>query len=91
MDKTWECEAYAPDGSSAGALCFFADPGTRNCGSQAECSAAMAAARQVLFARIQAAAQDDPDMAYLAGEFTSPDQLLGGPGITPADRRTSHP
>ena len=77
----WDCDAYGPDGREAGALCFLAvELNTRVCTSHAECTAAMTAERRRVFQRIQdGAARGDPDMVYLAGEFTSPEQLLGGP------------
>ena len=77
----WDCEAYGPELRAVGALCFFADPGTRNCATQDECRRSVAAARQVLFQRInELAAGDDPTgaYAYLEQEITSPGQLLGG-------------
>jgi hypothetical protein len=91
MDTNWDCEAYGPN--DFGALCFFADPGTRNCRSREECSISVNAARRLLFDRIrELAAAGDPTGIDLAKEFTDPGQLLGGPGaITPEDRRTSHP
>lgn len=90
--ETWDCEAYGPDGTDVGALCFFAEQGQRACVSQAMCRLSMAGERQRMFDRIHAlASQGDPEFVYLAGEFTSPDQLLGGPGATPADQRTGHP
>ncbi len=93
MDENWDCEAYGPEGTDTGALCFFADPGTRNCRSQNECAASVTGARQMIFNRIQqAAAGGDPAAIGLAKEFTSPDQLLSRPGTTgPADQRTGHP
>ena len=76
----WTCEAYGPDGVDVGAVCFFTGQlHHRICGSQDECSRRMAAERQRVFDRIhEAAAAGDPTAAFLAGEFTSPDQLLGG-------------
>ena len=44
----WDCEAYGPKGLDAGALCYFADPGTRNCLTAAECAVSVAALRQLL-------------------------------------------
>src|SRR5256885_753496 len=85
-DNTWPCEAYGPAGTEVGALCFLADVGTRVCTSPDECARVMAAERRRIFDVIQtkAAAEGDDDgpFTYLAGEFTSPDQLLGGPGTT---------
>lgn len=77
---SFDCEAYGPDGREVGALCFFAgELHARVCISPAECHDAMAAERQRVFRRIrERAAEGDPDMAYLAEVFTSPEQLLGG-------------
>jgi hypothetical protein len=79
--QTWACDAYGPDPEvrAAGALCFFADTGKRLCASLEECREKMTAERQRVWQRIQdGAARGEPDMVYLAGEFTGPDQLLGG-------------
>jgi hypothetical protein len=76
----WDCDAYGPEGTLAGALCFFAGGlGTRVCTSPEECREKMATERQRLWQRIQdRAARGDPDMVHLAAEFTGPEQLLGG-------------
>jgi len=77
----WPCDAYGPDPEvrAAGALCFFADTGKRLCASPEECREKMTAERQRVWQRIQdGAARGEPDMVYLAGEFTRPEQLLGG-------------
>lgn len=47
----WDCEAYGPAERAAGRLCFFADPGTRNCRTAAECAAGASAARRLLAGR----------------------------------------
>lgn len=82
MADTWDCEAYGPEATAAGALCFrSSDLNKRVCGSPDECHEQMGSERQRLFQRIQElAATDAPggDFAYLAEVFTSPDQLLGG-------------
>jgi hypothetical protein len=92
MDDRWDCEAYGPEGIDVGALCFLAEQGERACVSRVMCRLVVTGERQRMFSRIQElAAQGDETGTYLAGEFTSPDQLLGGPGTTPADRRTSRP
>ena len=78
----WDCGAYGPVGRQVHALCFAAgEPGVRLCASQAACDLMMDAIRRKTFDRIQklAAAGDELGI-YLAGEFTSPDQLLGGTG-----------
>lgn len=76
----WPCEAYGPKGRELGALCFVSgEPGKRACASRDECHRVMTAERERVFQRIQeGAAAGDPDMVYLAGEFTRPGQLLGG-------------
>lgn len=76
----WDCEAYGPEGRQYGALCFFSE-GARVCGSPGECSRRMTAERgRVLGVIRELAATGDPVAGFLAGEFTSADQLLGGPG-----------
>lgn len=78
--ETFDCAAYGPEGREAGALCFMSgELHERVCEDQAQCQEAMTAERQRVFSKIQAgAAAGDPDMTYLAAEFTHPDQLLGG-------------
>lgn len=81
-DPGWTCEAYSPEVAEHGALCFFADPGKRNCATREECALSMAAARQLLFRRMnELAAQNPGDQTweYLAETFTSPGQLRGDP------------
>jgi len=75
----WHCEAYGPDGARFGALCFAAGDGERTCADQAECGQVMTAERQRVFRAIsERAAAGDPTMAYLEGEFSRPEQILGG-------------
>jgi hypothetical protein len=79
----WACDAYGPAGIPASRFCYFADPGTRNCGSRAECAASVAGARRLLFAAMRdRAAAGDPEAVALAATFTSPDQPLRWP-VTP--------
>jgi hypothetical protein len=74
---SWDCEAYGPPAGIGYALCFFAEPGERECASVAVCHSRMAAERLRVFNRIQEmAAAGDPDAVYLAGEFSSSEQLL---------------
>ncbi len=89
--QDWDCTAYGPEGRSFGALCFRSGQlGARACGSLAECEQVMEAERQRVYARIQeGAAAADPDMVYLAGEFTSPDQLLNAD--SPAGPESGNP
>ncbi len=76
---TWDCDAYGPEGRAMDALCFFADPGERRCGTAEMCRTLLAAERRRVFDRIGELATDgDPIGVYLAGEFTHPEQLLGG-------------
>jgi hypothetical protein len=79
---TWDCEAYGPGGQAAGALCFVSpETGKRVCASRSECAAVMKAERIRAYNRIsEAAAAGDPSAIELAEIFSSPDQLLGGPG-----------
>ena len=75
----WQCEAYGPEAAEAGALCFVAEIGTRQCPSAETCSQVMAAERRRVFDRITEMAQaGDPTGVYLAEQFSTPDQLLGG-------------
>ena len=74
----WDCEAYGPEGRTVGALCFVSPDG-RTCASPADCHATMDAERHHVHSRIrEAAEQGDETARYLAAEFTSPEQLLGG-------------
>lgn len=77
----WQCEAYGPEAAAFGALCFVSgEPGRRVCASQLECAMVMGAERQQIWQRInELAAAGDETAAYLAGVFTRPEQLLGGP------------
>jgi hypothetical protein len=76
----FECTAYGPEGRESGAVCFFGgELQERSCASLDECASRMAAERQRVFARIQELAADGDEVGvYLAGEFTSPEDLLGG-------------
>jgi hypothetical protein len=79
----WHCEAYGPPEAGVDPAvwpkCFAEAIGGR-CASPAVCARVMAAERQRVFRCIQeGAAGGDETMVYLAGEFASPDQLLGGP------------
>jgi hypothetical protein len=77
----WDCEAYGPGpAAEIGAVCFVAgELGKRVCGDLAECQQVMTAERQRVFRRIsERAAAGDETAAFLAGEFTNPEQLLGG-------------
>lgn len=64
----------------AGTLCFISGTdGKRACATPRTCAEVMSAERQRVFRRIsELAAQGDEAGEFLAGEFTSPDQLLGG-------------
>lgn len=74
--RGWFCEAYGGDVPSMTELCFV-EAAAGRCPDRETCGAKMQAERQRVFDVIQTgAAAGDPDMAYLAGEFTSPDQLL---------------
>jgi len=80
VNRDFDCDAYGPEPAEAGAVCFFSgELGKRVCGSLAECRERMDAERRRVFQRIQeGATRGDPDMMFLAGEFTDPSQLLGG-------------
>jgi hypothetical protein len=89
----WQCEAYGDAAAEIGALCFLAgaDLGTRVCNSPAECHQVMESERGRVYDRItQLAAAGDPVGVFLAGEFTAPDQLLGGAGDRPAEEDHCH-
>jgi hypothetical protein len=79
-DADFDCEAYGPDGATFGALCFVSgETGVRVCADLAECRQVMTAERRRVFRRIhELAAGGDETAAYLAEEFTRPEQLLGG-------------
>jgi hypothetical protein len=84
-DQAWDCEAYGPDLPKDLASCFFEK--VRHCDSLAECSARLESERQRMFQRInELAAAGDPDFAFLEGEFTNPEQLLGGDASEEPDR-----
>lgn len=75
----WPCEAYGAEGLEFGAFCFVGGemPQNRWCVAQAECHAVMQSERQRVFDRLgELAGTGDPDMVWLAGQFTSPEQLL---------------
>jgi hypothetical protein len=82
----FDCEAYEglPAAAAEDALCFFAEPGKRVCDSRPSCEFRMAAERQRVFRQIHQRAAEptgeaiDEAYAYLATEFTDPEQLLGG-------------
>jgi hypothetical protein len=75
----WDCEAYGPEGTRIGALCFFGGEGERHCVDPEDCHQALTIERQRVFGVIQeGAAKGNPDMEYFARAFTSPEQLLGG-------------
>lgn len=75
----WQCAAYEPAGTQIGALCFFADPGSRVCADQGECRAGLAVERRRVFDRIkELEAAGDPTGVVLAVGLDDPEQLLGG-------------
>jgi hypothetical protein len=80
MTDQWKCEAYGDAAAEIGALCFIAaELGTRVCDSAARCHREMEIQRDHVFDRItQLAESGDPVGIFLAGEFASPAQLLGG-------------
>lgn len=80
MTNDFDCDAYGADGREVGALCFLSgELGKRVCATLDECRQVMSAERQRVFRRIQeGAAAGNPDMAHLAEEFSSPEQILGG-------------
>jgi len=83
------CQAYGSEGIAFGAVCFFSrELGKRVCADQKECQQAMSVERPQVFRRInEGAAAGQPEMEYLAGEFTSPDQILGLGGPQPGQGR----
>lgn len=80
MDGSWQCPAYGEGGRDIGAVCFFPDEaGRRTCRSDQQCGERMQLARQRLFRLInEAAAGGDEACQFLAQEFQTPDDLLGG-------------
>jgi hypothetical protein len=81
----FECEAYGDGGREVGAVCFIAGPEqVRVCPTIEACHLVMTSQRQQLYDRIQElAAAGDETAIYLAGEFSSPGQMLGGPDAPP--------
>ena len=80
MADDWACEAYGPEIADIGAVCFRSgELGKRVCADLDECRRSMRDQRQRVFRRInELAARGHEDAEYLAGEFTRPEQLLGG-------------
>jgi hypothetical protein len=78
VSRGFACAAYGDDLPDAlGDLCFFEGAIGRKCWTRGECESRMGEERQRVFQRInELAAKGDPDMAFLADEFSSPDQLL---------------
>lgn len=76
----WDCEAYGPEPAEIGALCFVSgELGKRVCASHAECHQVMTAERRRVFRRINELAAGGAEWAAdLEGEFSRPEQLLGG-------------
>lgn len=76
----FDCEAYGPEAAEAGALCFVSGAlGVRVCLTREICTLTMARSRRRLFQRIQELAADgDETGIYLADQFASPEDLLGG-------------
>lgn len=76
----WDCEAYGPEGTKIGALCFVAgELGERVCGTAGECSGRVGGERQRVFRRInELAATGRPDFEYLAAAFPTPEHMLSG-------------
>lgn len=76
----FDCDAYGREGREFGAVCFFGgELQERACADAAECRQRMAGERQRVFARIQELAADgDETGIYLADQFASPEDLLGG-------------
>lgn len=89
-EPTWDCEAYGAEGAAVDALCFFADLGERVCSTTAECHSLLASERRRIFGRIRMLAAGDEAWAHLAGQFTSPEQLLGGSDSGPAAGEQPH-
>jgi hypothetical protein len=79
----WPCEAYGEKGLGFGALCFASsDPSKRRCEGPDECFLEMTGARIRMWSRIRQLAEAGDEMAeYLAGEFPTPWNLLGGRGL----------
>lgn len=74
VDPGWECPAAPPSG------CFLAVDG-RSCTTENVCRDRLAIERRRMFRRLnELVAGDDTsfDWAWLADQFDSPEQLLGG-------------
>ncbi|MEU7591279.1 hypothetical protein AB0A95_33905 [Micromonospora sp. NPDC049230] len=86
--QAWDCEAYGPEGTKIGALCFVAgDEGKRVCRTVGECSDQVGSGRRQAFRRVnELAAAGRPDFEDLADAFPTPDHMLGGfEGRAPAE------
>lgn len=79
-DLSWDCGAYGPEGRDHDALCFVAPVlGQRVCATEGDCADRLGAERKRILRRInELAAAGDETAIFLEGEFSSPDQLLGG-------------
>ncbi|MER5608266.1 hypothetical protein AB0F93_03415 [Micromonospora tulbaghiae] len=83
-NDSWDCPAYGPGGKGIGAICFVAEPGHRACRTEQECGQALTRVRQRVYRRMnERAAAGDPTFAYLADQFGSPTEILGGPDERP--------
>jgi len=86
VTRVWHCEAYGADDRLP--KCFFVSV----CTSSRQCSVRMHAERRRLFDRIQQLGRDQPEVyGWLAAEFRSPAELLGGEDTAPVstDERPS--
>jgi hypothetical protein len=90
--EEWPCEAYGVEGQALGLLCFFSGyEWDRSCDTRDQCHIAMTLERQRVFDVIHEKAREGDEVsAYLATQFTSPEQLLGG-GELQADEDVPEP
>jgi hypothetical protein len=74
----WDCDAYGPEGTAVGALCFLALHG-RLCASEERCRETMASMRLSVHVKLGELAREGDEIAeFLLAEFPTPDELLGG-------------
>lgn len=71
-EQDWKCAAYGEDGPP-GCFVGFDDP----CHTRQQCETRVSKVRQRVYRGIQErAAHGDPTMARLAGDYTTPDDIL---------------
>jgi hypothetical protein len=76
----WDCEAYGPEGTKYGALCFRREVG-RACATTGECHDLMESERERVWHRLRALRfTGDEFAAAMLVDIKGPADLLNGPG-----------